>query len=223
MELLKVQVAKAIWLFDTQDLNPRGAALFPFIFGLLGQRYQFLIPKQEDLSGFPSSRTSLFFKQGKFVFESFTVDVDMEIHSDGLVATSRHSTEACDAFLEDFKDWLASQLGVVYQPRIGKKRAYKSDLMVAGDPRIEALSSTLQGFAKTLSGLSGQAVYPSGIIFGADRTPGVFTIERRVNTSSDENEYFSISSLPTSKHLEALNELERVARALPIAPNGGEE
>jgi hypothetical protein len=110
MELVKVQLGRAIWLFDTQELNPRGVALFPDIYAAFSKRYQFAtIPRAEEIH----SGGSLYFKQGKFVYEMTSVDVDFELHSDGLVANSRHSTEASNAFLKDLLDWLGEQLAII--------------------------------------------------------------------------------------------------------------
>ncbi len=208
MEIVNVQLARTIWLFDTQELNPKGVSLYPEIFNGFARRYQFAVcPKPEEIQ----SGGSLHFKQGKFVYDSLPVEVDFDLHSDGLVASCRHSTDAADQFLMDVVAWLGERLGIVYPPRVNKKRGYRSELIVQVDARLGDLSTKAQLFSGLLSQMSGRPVQPVGILFGQDGSAApTLTVERRINTPWEENRYFSGSNLPTLQHVEALTQFERI-------------
>ncbi len=208
MEILKVQLARTIWLFDAQELNPKGVSLYPEIYNAFARRYQFTVmPKAEQIH----SGESLFFKQGKFVYDSLSVDIDFDLHSDGLVATCRHSTDAAHEFLLDLLKWLAEQLGAVYPPHLTKKRIYRSELIVQMDARL-SLARKLDAFLLLLSTMSKKTIQPTGMLFGEDNgAAALFTIDRRVNTPWEDNRYFSAAGLPTAQHIEALTAFEVMA------------
>jgi hypothetical protein len=208
MEVLKVQLARTVWLFDAQELNPKGISLYPAIYNALGQRYQFaVLPKPEQIH----TGESLYFKHGKFVYDMTTVEVDFDLHADGVVAGCRHSTEAAHEFLLDFTGWLGEQLGVVYPPHLTKKRIYRSELIVQMDAKLGAVLQKLEDFSSLLSGISNKVVQPTGLLFGEDSgTAPIFTIDRRVNTPWEDNRYFSASSLATARHIEALQKFESI-------------
>jgi hypothetical protein len=205
MELVKVQLARAIWLFDAQELNPLGIALYPAIYAAFSKRYQFaVLPKPEEVQ----SGGSLYFKQGKFVHELSTLEVDFELHADGLVANSRHSTEASDAFLQDCLMWLGEQLSVAYPPRLTRKRLYRSELVVVAAPKLDRIADKLERFSKALSEMSKRPIELTGLLFGAENLANVFILDRRVNTPFEDQRYYSSSSLQTSAHLAALKVFE---------------
>lgn len=207
MEVVKVQLARAIWLFDTQELNPRGNALYPTVFDAFLKRYRFAtFPKPEEFH----SGGSLFFKQGKFAWEVSSVDIDFDLHGDGLVASCRHSTEVADALLRDFVVWLGEQLGVAYPPSFSKKCIYRSELIVNLAIDLNSTAEKLSRFSRFLSTVSKQEAQTTGITFGSDGTPPMFTIERRANVPFEENRYFSSAALQTTHHIAALTAFEQV-------------
>jgi hypothetical protein len=209
MELVKVQLARTVWLFDSQELNPQGVTLYPDIYTAFIQRYQFRkFPKPEEFI----SGGSLYFKSGSFSFGS-PIEIDVEIHSDGLVASCRNSTEAANDFLVNFTGWLSEQIGIAYPP-ISRKRIYRDEVVVQMDSRLESISDKLLGFSEFLSVVSKKDVQPVGAMFGVENTDGpLMTLERRIKTCFDDNRYFSSSSLPTSIHLEALAKFEEIMGA----------
>ncbi|MCX6634507.1 MAG: hypothetical protein NT090_05390 [Acidobacteria bacterium] len=207
MEVAKVQLARAVWLFDTQELTPRGNALYPTLFDTFIRRYKFpTFPKPEEIH----SGGSLYFKQGKFVWEASSVDIDCDLHNDGLVASCRHSTEVADAFLQDFVVWLGEQLGVAYPPTLSRKRIYRSELIVNMAIDLNSTAEKLRQFSRLLSAMSKQEAQTTGITFGSDRASLTFAIERRVNVPFEENRYFSGAALQTSHHIEALVAFEQL-------------
>ncbi len=209
MEVLKVQLARTIWLFDIQELNPKGISLYPEIYAGIGKHYQFaMLPKAEEIH----SGGSLYFKHGKFLYDgSLIVEVDFDLHGDGLVASCRHSTEAAHEFLLDFTAWLGEQLGIAYPPHLTKKRLYRSELIVQMEPMLNTLSQKAEEFSRLLSELCQKEIQPSGILFGEDHgTNAVLTVDRRGSTPWEENRYFSSSTLATTQHVEALAKFEQI-------------
>jgi hypothetical protein len=208
MEVIKVQLARTIWLFDIQELNPKGASLYPEIYDGLGLRYDFATrPTAEQIQ----SGESLHFKHGKFVYEQTPVELDLDMHTDGVVASCRHSTEAAHSFLVDCLLWLGTELGIVYPQHISKKRIYRSELIVGMDAKLGDLTQRLQDFSGLLSVISNKTIQPTGLLFGEDGgTSAVFVIDRRANTPWSDNRYFSSATFGTAEHIEILTRFESI-------------
>ena len=207
MELVNVQLGRAVWLFDTQELNPRGIALYPDFYIAANKRYQFATaPKAENIH----AGESLYFKEGKFPYELTTVAVDLELHSDGLVANTRHSTEAANAFLQDLVGWCGEHLGVSYPPSLGKKRIYRSELIVNMNPKLASVATKLQNFASILSEIVKKETQVTGLDFGAQESTQVFHLARRANSPFDDNQYFTKGWFQTLEHIELLSKFEAI-------------
>lgn len=206
MEVIKVQLARAIWLFDTQELNPRGLSLYPDTYLALNERYRFIVlPKSEEIQ----KGESQYFKHGKFLHDGVQVEVDFDLHGDGLVATTRHSTEASTAFLQDCLGWLEIELGTDYPRTLTKKRNYRSELVVKMHAEFGSLCDKTQPFADVLSEITGSQVRVSGLTFGAEKLNSVLSVERRFNTPFEDDRYVSTATLTTSQHVAALTQFEK--------------
>lgn len=211
MEIVKVRLARATWLFDTQELNPRGLKLYPDVFGAFSKRYQFaVLPTAEEIR----SGGSLYFRQGKFFFEPSgeNAEVEFELHSDGLVASTRHSTEASDAFLQDSVIWFGEQLGAAYPLTLTKKRVYRDELVVSMSVsmNMNMIVTRLERLSVMLSSLSNKSTEIIGLRFGSEGGSSTLVVERREGSPFDENRYYSAAALPTLQHIEALNLFEQL-------------
>jgi hypothetical protein len=206
MEVIKVQLARTIWLFDIQELNPRGVSLYPEIYSGFAKRYQFTeLPKPEDIR----TNASLYFKNGKFVYDSSVVSIDFDMHGDGAVASCRHSTEAAHDFLLDCTKWIGEQLGIIYSPSLMKKRIYRDEIIVQLKANLDKVSDKVHKFCGLLTTASGKNIQPTGLLFGEDGgASAILTLDRRINTSWEENKYFSTSTLQTAQHIDALAKFE---------------
>jgi hypothetical protein len=210
METVKVILARAVWLFDTQELNPRGVATYPDLYAAFGKRYQFAtLPKPEDIH----SGGSVYFKHGKFTFETSSIAVDFELHNDGLVVNTRHSTEAADGFLHDVLVWCADQFAIKYPPNLVKKRIHRSELIVSMNPKLDVLTAKFEQFTAALT-TTMIATKPIGVIglqFGSQVVPAAFYIERRAgNVPLEDNHYIANAWATTSCHLELLQRFEQI-------------
>jgi hypothetical protein len=210
MELARVQMARSIWLFDPEELNPRGKKVGP-IFQSLKDRYNFTEPTSiEDLK---PAANSVKFTGGAFTIGSDVIDVELELYNDGLVATSKSHTDHTDQFLSDLLSWLRQEHGFGNENYFPKpRRAHRSEVIVfaptikiaSGIGKFLALTETI---AKNAN-VDAAALEPEAIIFGSDARRGLFTFERRTGVPYSDHKYFSAAQMQTSKHLNVLVELE---------------
>ncbi|MCY4132264.1 MAG: hypothetical protein OXF39_06410 [Nitrospira sp.] len=217
MKLQSVILARSIWLFPTEDLNPQGKSLLPILKPLI-ERYRFLVyPKTaEQLTG-----NEMKFEEGQFLGkDGNSVSISLNIYRDGFVADTRASTDDSDSFLHDLLGWLHSEQGLLqYDTMVQiRKKLYASALFVTCDQLENNLYPGLHDFMEDMSRrapLSGGnlPVQITGLSFGYD--PGNstseaydFKFERAVKTPFDENRYYSWAPFPTEMHLSLLEKLE---------------
>lgn len=217
MELKSVLLARSIWLFDSDEINPYGKNI-KHVLHAVGERYNFTRYPREDKDFIEISKNP---RDGaEFLGGSFRdLIVGLTVYDDGLVAETRASTNDTDAFLEDLLQWLVIEFGFVYKPEMLRGKRYVSQLLVTTDYSIAALNPQLVGFAAKLTSLtstdSNPVVYePGGISFHSDPgnkiAPSAFVFERRAATPFRENKYFSQAPLQTQVHLDMLSELEKI-------------
>ena len=207
MRLAKVQLARSIWLFDTAELNPHGISVESLKNMVEG--FGFKWPKPEEIA---SGKAEL--KNGKFVFDGNTIDVNLDIHADGLVADTRHSTEASDEFLSKFIVAVSRDLGVQYSPQMARKRIYRSEMIVyAEDFKLVRVCEKLDAFARELSASIKSTQELSAVVYGESTKVNNFSFERRINESFELNRFYSSALLPTEEHLRMLERFEAILSA----------
>jgi len=201
-----VQLGRAAWLFDTAELNPRGAAIYPEIYEAFAKRYQFAtLPKAEEIH----SGDSAYFKNGRFTHQETIIAVDFELHSDGVVANTRHSTEGADAFLVDVVGWLSEHFGVSYNIEIARRRVHRSELVVSLDPKLDNVAEKLVTFSALVAHVTGKPSLVTGLIVGSQEVPAAFYIERKAGTVAlNENNYIAHAWMQTGQHLDLLQKFE---------------
>jgi hypothetical protein len=217
MELLNVAKARSIWLFDLNDLNPRGKHLIPELLDWLREAYAFLkFPASfEDQE---ADTKALAFLHGNFQLrDEYFIEADLRIYNDGLVADTRSSTDDTDLFLKDVVESATKEFSLNYQPSLIRKRLYASELNVRCDhalnnlnPKLEKLGRKLSSLAKT--NLPAPIFELSSIAFWTEPIQGAagpsFRLERKLNTSLSENRYYSSAPLKTDEHLQLLQDIE---------------
>ncbi len=224
MQLLNVGVARSVWLFDVNDLNPLGKSIFPDILLWIGEKYAFQVfPKStgevdKDAKGF-------IFKTGIFQANEGAVGVNLSFFSDGLIAETWASTEKSDAFLEELLRSAATRYGLAYTPSLIRDRQYVSEVNVRLDNALSNLNPKIMRFCKTINGLFIRHHLPqfelTGMIFAPDtsatsyKPPGLL-IERKTGVPFAENRFWSKSPFTTKDHLLALEEFENLLEG-PLA------
>jgi len=205
MHIVKVQRTRAVWLFDTEELNPRGRSIIPDLFDQLIKRYRFRqYPKVDELSG------NTKFREGRFILRDRSpIEVALEMYGDGLIVETRHSTHACDEFLGELVLWISMAHGI--QREISpRRRSYISELIVEANFDISKALEPLRSFTDEISKIVGVEQVPTGMYWGIESRLVMFSIERRVDEPFAANRYFSTAALPTDQHIAALDAFERM-------------
>src|SRR5277367_458828 len=128
MELLSVQRARSIWLFDAYDLNPHGKEIGTGLIDWLRSAYRF--------TKFPAGVTdtdetkALYYSGGQFQAKQGPISVELRIYDDGIVGDTRSTTEDTDSFLSDVLVSAAKEFGLPYAPEIVRKKLYVSEMTV---------------------------------------------------------------------------------------------
>jgi hypothetical protein len=214
MELVNIVTARSVWLFDTAQLNPRGKAIFPELFGWLKDAYDFQkvptsITDLDDTKG-------LAFTGGQYqVKEEIFVTVELKIYNDGLIANTQSSTRDSDRFLEDVLISGSNEFNINYRQQMVHRKLHLSELNVLSTKKF--VHPGLEAFAEKVSKATESDKRVdfefAGVSFWPRQTfpPLVissFGIERKVNTDRDQNTCFSRAPIHTDDHLALLNEFE---------------
>jgi len=213
MELLSVIRARAIWLFDINDLNPRGKRIAPEMLEWLKECYSFSkVPSSiDDLD----ETKALAFLNGSFqIIPENTISVDLRVYNDGVVADSRSSTKDSDKFIDEVLRSATKQFDLVYSPEMIRKRLYLSELNVRCKSTLQRLNPKLKAFGDKISPLVNGDVELCSIAFWAEQKTtapfSLFRFERKLNAAFSEHRYFAAAPLQTDDHLKLLDELESI-------------
>lgn len=203
MELSKIITARSIWLFDIDELNPRGRRVEP-IFEALKARYRFVEAAPDE------KKSGYIFKKGIFGSGQAELDIDsLDIYKDGVVLNTRSDTIRSDAVLEDAFSWLWSEHGLGSESFSAKpKRLYVSELVVHCpgvnlDKGLGILLTLKESIAKA-TGAPAPQIESQAVVFGSSDRRNLFTFERRVGEPFSTEKYFSSASMRTADHLELL-------------------
>jgi hypothetical protein len=218
MQLLSVGVARSVWLFDLNELNPTGKSLFPEILLWAGEKYSFqAFPK--TISEIDEKTKSYLFKMGQFHTQDGAINVNLSFYNDGLVAESWASTAKTDEFLEDLIRSASQEYGLIYRPDMIRSKRYVSELNARLDFGLNSINPRIARFSEMLSGMFRAHNLPpfelTGMVFGLDSSahsykPHGFTVERKLGAPFSENRFWSQSPFTTSDHLQALSEFENL-------------
>ena len=216
MNILYVGLARTVWLFDLALLNPTGMSLKGVI-EEIAKRYQFAKTPKNELD-FDDQR-SLSFKGGTFVGQrKVPLLVGLNIYSDGLVADTMSSTDETTEFLNDLAKWLGDTYGLTVpkERRVNylSQLDFRSDVSLINlNRRLEAFAANLENFAKDK-----ERHYEVGSIqlwtedIGKSGSLAPVKIERKISAPFSANHYFSQAPLPTTAHMELLNDFEAILK-----------
>ncbi|MBZ5512190.1 MAG: hypothetical protein LAN70_13625 [Acidobacteriia bacterium] len=220
MQLLNVLSARSTWLFDINDLNPRGKSVMDELIDWLKDSYNF--------EKAPSSPTDfddtkgLAFKRGRFqAREEIFVDVELTIYTDGIVANTWSSTRDTDAFIEDVLKSAAAEFGLTFKPDMVRLKSHLSEITIRLDQPLSSLNARLSEFAAKLTKSADPQGAPpfevGGLSFWADASNlafkiAPFTLERKVGAPFGENRYYAKAPLHTDDHIRLIGELEEILK-----------
>lgn len=214
MKLLSIANARAIWLVPAIFLNPHGKSLLPLVSGAV-ERYKFQIAPELKI-GSSSRPDDLKFEDGIFTGKNgIPINVSLAIHSDGLVAETRSSTDDAEAFLVDVLTWAAKEFGLVSYSELSIKRLYVSEVFMQFERELAPFNKKFMPFLAALRNDKTRPMDFMHINFGEDdpsnqKAVGL-RIERRLSTPFGDNHYYSLAKTPTAEHLALLKSFEDAA------------
>jgi len=213
MKLLSVNLARSIWLFSIQELNPRGKSLYSAI-PLLLKLYNFkkMTPQPPEILDFSKG---IKFEEGEFRNkQGEIIDISFTAYNDGITVDTRSSTKDSDDFLHEMLRKLSEEFKLINYKQIDIKNKYISQLYFTTENKLELLNPRLKDFSECIGQIISHPYELGSISFWADHTKGInpphFTFERVMNVPFSENKYFSSSGLQTDNHLELLDKLENI-------------
>ena len=216
MKLISVSLARSIWLFPMIDLSPRGKSFLP-VYSLLMEKYKFLkIPKLTELDW----QKGLKFEEGSFSdAQGEQLHVTLTVYTDGVVADTRASTDASNAFLEDLLTSVSNQFGYSPHQQIVRRKVYLSELYLQLDSKLLTIHPNMPALAHDLASELSLVQPPQltfDFVFNLVSDPGptgliplAFRLERAAGFAFSENRYFSSAPLPTQAHLDFLEKVEQ--------------
>ncbi len=216
MELLNVNTARAVWLFDIAELNPRGKSLFPEILEWLKEEYHF--EKAPTSVADLDETKALTFSRGQFqVRDEIFVDVELKLFSDGLVANTQSSTRDTETFLEDVMKTAVKEFSLAFKTDTIRFKLYVSEIYIRSVKQLVGVNPKLLDFSSQLAALipgnerlsyefAGLKFWPTSPIPNVSIAP--FEFERKLNSLPTENKYYSRAPLHTDHHITMLEEFE---------------
>jgi hypothetical protein len=218
MQLLSIGVARSIWLFDINELNPKGRSLFPDVLLWAGEKYSFeSFPK--SMAEVDQEKKAYLFTRGEFQSDEGPIDINFSIYADGMVAETWASTEKGDQFLDEILRSATSKFGLTFGPETVQTKQYVSEIVVRLENDLTEISHNFAQFCGSLSGLFGKHHLPpfemTGMIFSPDisassyKPPG-FLIERKSGFPFKDNRFWSKAPFATEDHLFLLEQFEKL-------------
>ena len=217
MELLSVIRARSIWLLQLQDINPRGKYIEGHLIEWLRDRYHFL--KCPSSVYDRDTSQALVFVNGSFkVEDGLSINIDLSIYNDGLIADSRSSTKNTDTFIEDILNSAVRDFDLIYKPEMLRKKIYLSELSLRPKRLLSNINPKMQTFVRKITSMMG-GNNPGSLEFASlsfwwdpasPNGQSQFQLERTVGTPFSEERYYSRAPLHTEDHLQLLDEFEEL-------------
>jgi len=220
MQLISVGIARSVWLFDVNELNPTGKTIFPDAFLWLAEKYAFqTFPK--STTELDSDKKGYLFKAGAFQTDEDAIIVNFSFFNDGVVAETWASTEKGDLFLDEVLRSVARKYGLTYRPEMIRKQ-YVSELVVSLDHPLGNINPRIARFCQMMTDMFRRHNLPpfemTGMIFASDTSataykPPGFGVERKLGVPFADNRFWSRSPFTTGEHLRVLEEFEQMLAA----------
>jgi hypothetical protein len=218
MELLNIAMARAVWLLDIVELNPRGKTIMPELLDWLKEEYHFE-KAPSSLTDLDEKSKSLSFERGQFqVREEIFVDIALKIFNDGFVAETGSSTQDSEAFLKDVMESATREFNLAFKSEMLRAKLFTSEVNVRTRKNLFGMNPKLSDFtakiAKLLPTAPGTDFEVASFGFWPIGHPlpntslAQFKVERKLGSLPSENKYYSSAPLHTEDHLALLNEFE---------------
>jgi len=231
MKIKNVKLARSIWLFDLQDLNPSGKDIAADVFDWIKDSYDFAVapdlrailaapktnPTEGDNQPLPNGAV---FERGHFqAREDVFVEISkLTVYNDGIVIDTPSSTMDGDRFAQDLLESAARQFSLAYDEETIRKRIYSSELILRSEISLELINPRLAAFGTRVSEVLAKdsmvQFQIAGLQFWSEPNDAgkhkLFTLERQVGKAFAEGRYYSQAPMQTNEHFRLLEELEKV-------------
>jgi hypothetical protein len=197
------------------ELNLGGKVFLPDLVTKLNERYQFSSNNSTDKADLKEK--GLVFESGYWQGHSIK---KLSFNPSITYVEGEESTDISQQILIDLLEWAQKELGANFTPHSIQRWAFVSDIVFQSDfPLLFGQNKVLNSVAERMA----QAVQenlrekldfqPAQLALGHDpqkRSTVVapFSIQHRVNTLFEDNIFFAEAPIPTSLHLELLEEIE---------------
>lgn len=145
-----------------------------------------------------------------------------KIYNKGLFVRANDETAFLNEFIGDCLEFCTSQYDISVSETMPVSKRYVSTLDVKPShqllKKIQTLDEISAQITKTVSsyGYSNSTFSLSGLFFQPDvmkatpHNPGRFILERKVNTSNNDNIFFTEAPMSTDEHIKILELMERL-------------
>lgn len=212
MQIVAIHIARVAAFLEVDALDPQGRSSLPDNLAALVGRYNF--PK------YPQSLEDMDLQKGITFSEGMLGDIaimSLQVFQNGIIVDTRSSTDNSIRVFDDLLHFAKERNGATV---IRRRYHLTSQITFRSDLKLSLINPFLQPIANRLSAQLSETLNhpmlfePTAVIVGPQTwslkiVPTSFTIERRAETPLNENTYFSSAPLPTSEHVELIEEIER--------------
>ena len=202
-------------LFPLEAFIPLGGLNERQVIDATSQRYHFSRTPNLSVSPAELEQTGIVFELGFLETEVEEVTIDrLSIYNDGMVVRA-NKTEHAETFFNDVTEWLIKDYGC---RQVRRKPQYISEIVVDFERPAANVLNNYEKIANILLSNVNENREATAVAFNAFSIEFVtksaampkFVIERREGTSVENERYFCSAPLTTERHLQVLEEIERL-------------
>jgi hypothetical protein len=213
MQLKAILLARAIALFDINELNPGGKVFFPNVVGELVERFQFqTFPKTPEQ--FDETK-GVEFLDGHWDGINVT---KMTIYFNGILLETQSSTDDSKRIIDEALRWATERFGLRYEPDMITHWKFLNAFSFTTDAPILEAHTAVTKLANGISRAMGDVIEdlsyrPIRLDIDVDRfnkqmSIAYFTIQRKVDASFLANRYLTEAPLETDIHVKLIEDFE---------------
>lgn len=220
MKIVSLETGRTTWLFPVEEILPLGGSDGPAVIAAIASRYSFTHPPANPTRD-EIEKNGLKFAGGQIVRDGNIANIaEFSIFNDGIVAVST-TTENAEAFLDDIYAFLVSEFAF-RMITSDVKTVRLSVVVVDFETSLNAFLSTRKEEVKLIGQHLNSVedtnlpVELARVDFMLNKDPEFrpqniprLTLEKRANTQFSQCRYFSSAPIPTAKHLEILEQIDR--------------
>ena len=216
MNIVAFSSGSFIVLFPLEAFTPLSGLNERRTVDAIRERYKFVSSPDMSSSRAELEQTGIVFERGVHETAAGQVAINrLSVHNDGVVVRSNR-TEHAEAFFNDVTSWLIEEHEC---RRVRQKPLYVSEIVVDFEAPVANMINNSKEIVNLLLSHVDKRREVKAAAFSAlsfefatkdSMAAAKFLIERRVGTTVDDERYFCSAPLTTERHLEVLQEIERL-------------